>query len=84
MTRNLNAGGKQITVNVSTIKEGTLTAELVKNGKPIRGFSRADCKPIRGDHHAKLLQWKGGTHCPAENVQIRFYLQRAKFYGFDL
>jgi hypothetical protein len=84
MTRILSTGGKEVTVNVATMKDGTLTAELVKNGKPVRGFTRADCKPIRGDHHAALLRWKGGNRCPTENVQIRFYLQRAKLYGFDL
>ena len=84
MTKTLSAGGKQVTVNVATMKEGAVTAELVKNGKPVRGFTRADCKPIRGDHHAALLRWNGGTRCPTENVQIRFYLQRARLYGFDL
>jgi hypothetical protein len=69
---------------VVAVKGGELTAELVKNGKPIRGFSRADCKPIRGDHRAALVQWKGGTRCPAENAQVRFYLKRARLYGFDL
>ena len=84
LTRILKAGGKQVTVNAATVKEGTLTAELVKNGKPLRGFTRDDCKPIRGDHHAALLRWKGGNRCPEENVQIRFHLQRARLYGFDL
>lgn len=83
LTRNLDAGGKEVSVNVATIKEGTLTAELVKNGRPLRGFTRADCKPVRGDHHAARLRWKGGSRCPADNVQIRFYLQRTKLYGFD-
>jgi hypothetical protein len=84
VTRKLDTDGKQVTVNVATIKEGTLTAELLKNGKPIRGFSRSDCTPIRGDHRAAPLHWKGGTRCPSGDLQIRFYLQRAKFYGFDL
>lgn len=84
MTRSLSASGKPITVNVATMKEGTLTAELVKNCKPLRGFTRADCKAVGGDHRAALLRWKGGTRCPADNVQIRFYLQRARLYGFDL
>ena len=84
LTRNLNAGGKHITVNAVTMKDGALSAELIQNGKPLRGFTRADCKVIRGDHHAAMLRWKGGTRCPAEDVQIRFYLKRARLYGFDL
>jgi hypothetical protein len=84
MTRPLNAAGKQLTANVVTVKEGTLTAELVRNGKPLRGFAKADCKPVRGDHHAAPLRWSGGGHCPADDLQIRFYLQRARLYGFDV
>jgi hypothetical protein len=83
MTRPLNAAGKQLTVNVVTVKEGTITAELVRNGRPLRGFTKADCKPVRGDHHAAPLRWNGGARCPQNDVQIRFYLQRARLYGFD-
>jgi hypothetical protein len=43
----------------------------------------ADCTPVRGDHHAVPIHWKGGTQCPAGEIQIRFYLQRARLYGFD-
>jgi hypothetical protein len=84
LTRNLDLTGKQVSLNVVTTKDGLLTAELVKNGKPVRGFTRADCEPLRGDHHDALLRWKRGTRCPAGGqVQIRFYLQRARLYGFD-
>ena len=83
MTRPVHVSGKQLTANVVTVKEGTLTAELVRNGRPIRGFSRADCQTIRGDHKAVPLRWKGGSTCPVDGVQIRFYLQRARLFGFD-
>ncbi|MGH9511410.1 MAG: hypothetical protein ACRD2U_04670 [Terriglobales bacterium] len=82
LTRDIDVKGKRLTVNVATIKEGSLTAELVKDGKPLRGFTRADCKPVRGDHNAAPLLWKGGSTSPS-NCQIRFYLQRARLYGFD-
>ena len=83
MTRPLNAAGKQLIVNVVTTKEGTLRVELVKNGKPLRGFTRTDCTPVQGDHHVVPIHWKGGTRCPAGDIQIRFYLQRARLYGFE-
>lgn len=83
MTWNLSAGGKQFTANVVSYKEGSLKAELVLHGRPIRGFSRNECAPIRGDHRGAVIRWKGGSRCPVENVQIRFYLQRARLYGFD-
>jgi hypothetical protein len=53
------------------------------NGKPLRGLSRADCVPIQGNHRSTVIRWKRGTKCPVENVQVRFYLQRARLYGFD-
>ena len=59
MTRNLSAGGKPITVNVATMKEGTLTAELVKNGKPLRGFTRADCKAVAWRSPRRIAAMEG-------------------------
>ena len=83
MTHNIQAAGKEFVVNAVTQKDGTLTAELVVNGKPLRGFSRSDCVPIRGNQHSAVIRWKRGSKCPVENVQVRFYLQRARLYGFD-
>ena len=80
----LHAAGKQVSVNFSTLKQGQLTAELVKGGKPLRGFARGDCTPLAGNEHSALLRWRGGTRCPADQVQIRFYLQRSRLYGFDV
>jgi hypothetical protein len=84
LTRDIAARGKKIVVNVVTAHAGSLEAELVKGGKPIRGFSRSDCTPIRGDQSEAAVRWKGGDRCPANNAQIRFYLSGARFYGFDL
>ncbi len=75
---------KGVTVNAVTVKEGTLTAEIVKDGKPVAGFTRADCKAIRGNHKAAPLEWTGGRWPSFNGVQIRFYLQRARLYGIDL
>jgi hypothetical protein len=77
------SAGKEIRVNAVTTQGGQLTAELVKDGKPIRGFSRADCKPVKGNHRSKVLEWKGRTRCPEDQLQVRFYLQRTRLYSFD-
>jgi hypothetical protein len=84
MTRELRGAGSELTVNAVTVQDGTLEAELVANGQPVAGFGRADCLPVRGDHSDAVVRWKGGTACPVENVQVRFYLQRARLYGFEL
>lgn len=83
LTRELEAGGKGIAVNVVTVHDGALEAELVADGKVIPGFSRADCRAVRGNHRQALIRWQGGDRCPTEKVQVRFFLRRARFYGFD-
>lgn len=83
MTRVLRADGKHFSVNAVSLKEGCLTAELIVTGKPLPGFSRTDCVPIRGDHRSTVIRWKRGFKCSVENVQARFYLRRTRLYGFD-
>jgi hypothetical protein len=84
LTRAPVSRGKQLTVNAVTVGDGTLSVELISAGQPIPGFSRSDCTPIVGNHHSGVVQWKAGTRIPADNVQVRFYLQRAHLYGFDV
>jgi hypothetical protein len=84
LTRAPVSRGKQLSVNVVTVGDGTLSVELISAGQPIPGFSRSDCTPIVGNHHSGVVQWKAGTRIPADNVQVRFYLHRARLYGFDV
>lgn len=83
LTREIEAGGKELSVNVVTVQDGTLEAELVADGKVVPGFSRADCVSVQGNQRQAILRWKGGDRCPVPRVQVRFYLRRARFYGFD-
>ena len=83
LTRSQAAGGKRLEVNASTPRGGALTAELVSGGKPVPGFGREDCVPFQGDATAAAIRWKGGDRCPAETVQLRLHLQRARLYGFE-
>jgi hypothetical protein len=64
--------------------EGYLQVELLDSaGKPIPGFSRNDCAPLKGDHHALQVKWTGGEMAPKEAKAARFYLKRVLLYGFD-
>jgi hypothetical protein len=57
------------------------TVELLDSaGKPIPGFSRNDCVPLKGDPHALQVKWTGGETTPKE---AKFYLKRVFLYGFD-
>ncbi len=81
----LPAGGKRLVVNAatSTVAEGSLSAELVDpGGRVIEGFGRGDFAPWSGDAKAQPLRWAGGEVCPRESAAVRFFIQRARLYGF--
>jgi hypothetical protein len=82
-TNPLAVGGKCLRVNAVTVQDGKLEAELLDGDEPIPGFTRADCIPLQGDHESGLMRWKGGYRCPAEEVRVRFYLNRARLYSCD-
>jgi hypothetical protein len=83
-TRPQSLAGKKLLVNVATRRGGELRVELLDSGRNmIPGFSRDDCQPIRGDHHATEVSWAGGTEAPNKATKIRFILKRAFLYGFD-
>jgi hypothetical protein len=87
-------GGRKLHVNLVTrpakkasrpgLDEGSLQVELLDGqGKPLPGFTRDECPPLRGDHAALPVRWKGGATAPGEARQARFYLKRAFLYGFE-
>jgi len=66
------------------LDEGILQVELLDEaGKPLPGFARDDCPPLKGDHAALAVRWKGGEAAPAAARQAKFYLKRAFLYGFE-
>ncbi len=79
------AGGKKLVLNAatSTVSEGELAIELTDpEGKPIEGFTRADYQPWQGDSKAQTARWAGGDTCPREEAAARFFMRRARLYGF--
>jgi hypothetical protein len=82
-TKMQSCGGKRLQINAMTVGDGVLEAELLQGDQPIRGFSRSECVPFRGDAKSAVIRWKGGELCPAPEVRARFYLTRARFYGFE-
>ena len=86
--------GKQLRLNFRTrpakkakqagLDVGYVQVELLdKDDKPIAGFTREDCHPLRGDHRALSVEWGGGRNAPRGASKVRFYLKRAFLYGFD-
>ena len=66
------------------LDKGYLQVELLDaDGKPLQGFTRADCAPLEGDHRRLAVTWSGGQVAPKEAAKARFFLKRAFLYGFD-
>ena len=94
MTKSQDLAGKQLWVNIVTrpakkssipgLDEGYLQVELLdSNDKPLPGYSRQDCLPLKGDHHNLKVKWAGGDQAPKEAVKAKFYLKRVFLYGFQ-
>ena len=79
--------GDTLVVNASA-EGGTLVVEaLDADGKPIEGFTRADCAPINTDSVRHIVTWKGNPDChllQARPIKLRFYLKNAKLFSFEL
>jgi len=59
---------------------------LDADGKPIEGFTRADCAPINTDSVRHIVTWKGNPDCyllQARPIKLRFYLKNAKLFSFE-
>ncbi len=69
-------------VNAVTVADGEITAELLDERRtPIPGFTRRESVLFCGDAKLAPLEWVGGTKLP-ERASVRFYLRKARLYGF--
>jgi len=77
--------GTSLSLNADA-REGRIEAELLDaEGKPIPGFTRAECKTIQEDGVALPVTWaKPLGDLPGKPVQIRIALHNASVYGFGL
>ena len=74
MTLNADAVGGQIRVQIAD-----------PAGKPVPGYSFADCAPISADSVAVPVKWKRPlSGLKGRPIRLEFRLQRAKLFAFDL
>jgi hypothetical protein len=94
VTTSRDLGGTELWVDVVTrpakkasrsgFHAGRLRVELLdEEGRPIPGFTGADCRPIAGDHSAMRVTWDGGDVAPPEARKAKFSMLRAFLYGFE-
>ncbi len=74
MSLNVEAPAGEVTVQV-----------LDEQDRPVPGFTRGDCQPVRVDSLAAPLRWKKSLGTLAgKPVRLEFFLQNARLFAFDL
>jgi hypothetical protein len=77
--------GNELVLNFSTSAAGGVRVELRKaGGKPIPGFTLADCEVAYGDAIERPMKWKGGDlkTLAGQPVQLRFVMKECDVYSY--
>lgn len=84
-TRLVTFKGRRLFVNAD-VESGELRVEILdRNGRPIPGFTRAECLPLRSDSTLLAVHWKDAsdlTSLAGKPVRFRFYLRDGRLYSF--
>ncbi len=87
VTRSVLFQGKQLSLNFATSAAGSIRVELQSgDGKPIPGFSLADCDELFGDTLDRTVTWKGNTDVSAlagKPIRLRAVLTDADIYSLQ-
>ncbi len=77
--------GKTLVLNVAS-KGAVRVALLDESGKPVPGYSLADCDPIRTDSVRQVVSWKKKQDVAAlagKTIRLQFELTNAKLYALQ-
>ena len=86
MTTPVLLAGKARFVNAATAAGGSVRVELQDAvGTPLAGFELEACQRLQGDELRHQVHWRAREIAALEEqpVQIRFVLDRARFYGYS-
>ena len=85
MTKPLTFAGELLELNVCA--RGFVRVALCnRQGRPLPGFSLADCDTIRGDSIRSVVSWKGASGLGryiGKTIRLQFELFDAKLYAFQ-
>ncbi|MGQ9579574.1 MAG: hypothetical protein ACUVT8_01355 [Armatimonadota bacterium] len=77
--------GRELVINYSTSAAGGIRVELEdESGKPLKGFTLADCPPIYGDELEHVVKWTASsdlTRFAGKPVRLKFELVDADLYS---
>ena len=86
LTKPLTFDGPQLELNFATSAAGSIRVEIQRDdGKPIDGFTLADCAEIFGDTTARSVVWKDSSSVAAlagKPVRLLFELKGADLYSW--
>jgi len=87
LTHPLRFSGNRLELNFVSSAAGGVQVELQDAaGKPIEGFSLADCPEMLGDEIARAVTWKQGpdvSRLAGQPVRLRFVLRDADLYALQ-
>lgn len=87
ITKPLTFNGTELTINYKTSLAGGIRIELQsENGKPIPGYSLADCPTIFGNDTNHTVEWKAGKDLSAisgKPIRLLIELKDADLYSFQ-
>ena len=86
VTKPVTFSGEKLELNFSTSAAGSIRVELQDAvGRPIPGFTLADCHELFGDAVERTVAWKTGddlSDLKGRPVRLRFVLHDADLYAF--
>lgn len=85
ITKPFTFTGKELELNYSTSGAGKIRVEIQDaDGKPVPGFTLADCNPIQGDTIAEVVKWKDNADVSSlagRAVRLRFVMNEADVFS---
>jgi hypothetical protein len=85
LTHGFNLPSNKVFVNAITGSKGWIRLEILDvDGKPVAGFTEADCTPVAGDSTAHAVHWKGtdaGNTIAGRPVRIRLKAKNADVFS---
>ena len=85
LTRPLVFSGDSLVINYATSAAGSLRVEVRDmEGRPIPGFSLAECREIIGDEIERRVTWEGRPdlgQLSGKPVRLRFVMKDADLYS---
>jgi len=86
-TKLLTFEGARLRTNFASSATGGMRVEIQdESGEPVPGFTLADCSPVFGDSHDRVISWKGGSDVgklAGKAVRLRIELKDADLYSLQ-